>query len=177
MTIWFISDTHFDHANMVYKFKLEDGSPMRPFSSPEEMNETIIARWNEYVRPSDHIYHLGDVTMHRQIGQIKHSVLDRLNGHKRLLLGNHDLDTVQNYALWFEKIMAVRVLEDMIFTHIPVHPQSLGRFRANVHGHTHQHVYPAHRREHDNVLIPYLNVCVEQTNYRPVSLDELKARL
>ncbi len=170
MTLWYISDTHFDHANMIRTFKLADGSPARDFPSVEAMNETMIERWNEVVRPSDHIYHLGDVTMHRQIGQIKYRVLDRLNGHKRLLLGNHDLDKVENYLPWFEKIKACQVHDHILFTHIPVHPQSLGRFAANVHGHTHHQVLPA-------ATVPYINVCVEQTAYRPISLEEIKARL
>lgn len=167
MTIWFTSDTHFDHANMITKFVLADGSPARKFSCVEEMNETMIDRWNAVVRPSDHIYHLGDVTMHRQIGQIKYRILDRLQGHKRLLLGNHDADKVQNYLLWFKKIFASRVIDRILFTHIPVHVESLGRFQANVHGHTH----------HQRLAAPYVNVCVEQTGYSPLSLEEIKAKL
>src|SRR6267142_5019611 len=119
MTLWFISDTHFSHAKMVQEFKLADGSPARDFKSVEEMDETIIAHWNEIVKPQDHIYHLGDVTMFRKVAQIKYSVLDRLNGHKRLLLGNHDADKIENYLPWFEKIFACRVLDNILFTHIP----------------------------------------------------------
>ncbi len=167
MTIWFTSDTHFDHANMITKFVLADGSPSRTFSCVEEMNETMIDRWNAVVRPSDHIYHLGDVTMHRQVGQLKYRILDRLQGHKRLLLGNHDADKVQNYLPWFQKIFASRVIDHILFTHIPVHVESVGRFIANVHGHTHHNCLPA----------PYVNVCVERTNYAPVSLEQIKAGL
>ena len=175
MTIFFTSDTHFSHANMVTTFTLPDGSPARTFASVDEMDETMIARWNEAVRPQDHIYHLGDLTMHRQIGQIRYRVLDRLHGHKRLLLGNHDADKVQNYLQWFEKIFASRVLDRILFTHIPVHPESLGRFRANVHGHTHHRTLPAVQK--DERVVPYVNVCVEQTNYTPISLDEVQTRI
>lgn len=180
MVIWFVSDTHWGHRNMVEKFKLEDGSPARDFSSVKEMDETMIQRWNEVVKPEDHVYHLGDVTMHRQIRQIKYSVLDRLQGHKRLLLGNHDADTVENYLLWFKKIFSCRVLDNILFTHIPVHPDSLGRFQANVHGHTHHMCLPpAKKIDHKGYgdrerLVPYVNVCVEKTQYRPISLEEVK---
>jgi calcineurin-like phosphoesterase family protein len=183
VTLWFTSDTHFDHENMVTKFKLEDGSSARVFGSVEEMNECIIERWNEVVKPSDHIYHLGDLTMHRKIETIQHRILNRLNGHKRLLLGNHDADKVENYLRWFEKIFASRVFDNILLTHIPVHTESLGRFKANVHGHTHHHSYPSvikidHKEYGDKErVVPYINVCVEQTEYRPISLEEIKGRI
>ena len=56
-----ISDTHFGHTNSWEKFKLSDGSPLRPFSSTEEMDETMIERWNAKVKQQDTVYHLGDV--------------------------------------------------------------------------------------------------------------------
>lgn len=48
-----ISDTHFGHTNAWEKFKREDGSPLRPFTSTEEMNETMVERWNAKVGPND----------------------------------------------------------------------------------------------------------------------------
>jgi calcineurin-like phosphoesterase family protein len=176
MTIWFTSDTHFAHKNMVKVFKLPDGSPSRPFQTVAEMDETLIQRWNEVVKPADHIYHLGDVTMHRRIEEIRYRVLDRLVGHKRLILGNHDLDTVQNYLKWFKKIVAVRVHDNILFSHIPIHIESLGRFTANVHGHTHHRTLRTVTQP-DGRKIPYINVCVEQTDYRPISLEEVKERI
>lgn len=182
MEIWYTSDSHFDHANII-KYS------GRPFKDVEEMNECLIARWNEVVRPSDHIWHLGDLTMHRQIGQIKYRILDRLNGHKRLLLGNHDMDSVEHYLEWFEKIKASHVHDNILFTHIPVHPSSLGRFVANVHGHCHDQpdYKPVERqvfkfnggpvKEAVSRMVPYLNICVERTHYRPISLSEVKERI
>lgn len=179
MTIFYISDTHFSHANIIRYCD-------RPFRDTDEMDELLIQRWNEVVKPSDHVWHLGDLTMHRQIGQIKYRVLDRLNGHKRLILGNHDMDTIEHYAQWFEKIKGCHVHDNILFTHIPVHPESLGRFRANVHGHIHNHVYPAAEKykwvngvqdKTRPYTIPYVNVCVEHTNYRPISLEELRLRI
>ena len=174
MTIWFISDTHFDHENIL-KFKRDDGSPVRDFISVVEMNETIIARWNEHIRPSDHVYHLGDVTMARGKAW-KHidTIMSRLNGHRRIVLGNHDQLNSEWYFRQFEKVVSYRVLDDLLFSHIPVHTDSLGRFKVNVHGHTHTRpvlLSPHHPDPR------YINVCVEQTNYTPVSLEALKANL
>jgi len=174
VNIWYTSDTHFSHESII-KYS------GRPFADAAEMDEVMIDRWNEVVRPQDHIWHLGDLTMHRQIGAIQHRVLNRLNGHKRLILGNHDLDKTANYLKWFEKVKACHVHDRMLFTHIPIHPRSVGRFKAIVHGHIHLQCYdPVLRlvekegKEPVVEAVPYINVCVEQTVYRPISLEEIK---
>ena len=51
--IWFTSDTHFFHNNIIDYCK-------RPFVNAEEMNEYIIKQWNSVVKPQDEVYHLGD---------------------------------------------------------------------------------------------------------------------
>lgn len=154
MQIWVTSDTHFGHANIIEYCH-------RPFVDADEMDFRLVDNWNACVKPSDHVYHLGDVAMRKSSLE----VVKRLHGHKRLVMGNHDIFTVQDYlAAGFEKIMAMRVLNGLLFTHVPVHPDSMGRFRANVHGHTHQHSYGA----------PYLNVCVEVRGYQPVPLEDLE---
>lgn len=161
--IWVVSDTHFGHANIL-NFKRSDGSPLRPFESVEEMDEQLVSNWNAVVRPQDHVYHLGDVAMKRS----DIATVSRCNGHKRLVRGNHDVYKTKDYLPFFDEIYGIRVLDNMIFTHIPIHPACLGRFRANVHGHIHANPSPEGA---------YYNVSVEAINYTPVSLEELKARL
>ena len=195
MQIWFSSDSHFGHENLWCNFTTPcpdcqfigqgrwnagdeycpycQGTgkiPARPFTSTNEMDELMIEKWNAVVKPSDHAYHLGDVAMKKPYLQL----VRRLNGHKRLILGNHDIFKVEDYmAVGFEKICAVRVLDNILFTHIPVHPFSLGRFAANGHGHTHS-AQPYPRVEGKG---PYINLCVEQTGYAPVSLEWVKAKV
>lgn len=160
MTVWLTSDTHFGHKNIL-AFLSPDGTPMRPFASVEEMDEIMVQRWNEVVKPSDHVYHLGDVAMKRP--DLK--TVKRLNGHKRLIFGNHDIYDYKSYTeVGFKKLMAYRVLNGYMFSHIPLHPASVGRFRANVHGHVHTN---------GDMGEGYLNICVEKTAYRPVSLEEI----
>lgn len=185
MTIFFISDTHFGHEAMITKFKLDDGSPARSFSSVEEMDELMAQNWCKTVKPSDHIYHLGDVSMHRA----KISIIKYLPGQKRLILGNHDSSHVQDYlAVGFKKIMSYRRFENIIFSHVPIHPLGIesnpskpGRTLFNVHGHTHMnHVMHEVKSESgwwDERDPRYLNICVEQTSYTPISLEEIKSRL
>lgn len=161
--IWVLSDTHFGHDNIL-KFKRADGSPLRDFESREIMDEYLIERWNSVVRPQDHVYHLGDVAMRREHIRLT----ARCNGHKRLIRGNHDVYKTKDYLPFFEEIYGIRVLDNMIFTHIPIHPESLGRFKANVHGHIHANASPAGA---------YYNVSVEAIDYTPVALEDLKQRL
>lgn len=163
--IFFISDTHFGHAALL-NFKNEDGSPVRTFSSVEEMDETLIQRWNSVVRPQDHVYHLGDVAMKRPFLD----TLSRVNGHKRLVRGNHDIFRTKDYLKYFDEIYASRVLDNLLFTHIPVHPESMGRFTANVHGHVHGQPQGKYGPR-------YYNVSVEVMGYQPISLEDLKVRI
>ena len=130
--IFIISDTHFGHANIL-TFSNADGSPVRSFSCVEEMDQHMIDRWNSVVRPQDHVYHLGDVAMKRPYLD----TIGKCNGHKRLVRGNHDIFRTKDYLKYFDEVYATRVLDGMIFTHIPIHPESMGRFGVNVHGHVH----------------------------------------
>lgn len=82
MAIWYISDTHFNHTNII---KYCD----RPFSDVNEMNEKIVYNWNSLVQPDDVVYHLGDFGLFRGSKQPE-SFMCRLNGRIYLIRGNHD---------------------------------------------------------------------------------------
>ena len=180
-----ISDTHFGHTNSWEKFKLEDGSPLRPFTSTEEMDETMIERWNAKVQPQDTVYHLGDVVINKKYLHL----VERLNGRKILIRGNHDIfGDEQYYLAGFEQIHGVRVFVDkFILSHIPLHPDCVTeRFKVNVHGHLHANEVKmpwgvnADRNEIIYADFPdprYLCVSVEHTNYEPLHFDEVQARI
>lgn len=155
-TIWVTSDTHFGHQNII-------GYCKRPFASAEEMDEELVRRWNAVVRPQDHVYHLGDVAMRKE----RLAIVRRLNGHKRLVFGNHDIFDHRAYVeVGFEKVMGMRVLSGALLTHVPVHHTSMSRFVCNIHGHIHER--PAYGPQ-------YLNVSVERTDYTPVLLEQILA--
>lgn len=97
---FFTSDTHFGHGNII-KFC------NRPFSSVEEMDETIISRWNATIGKHDLVYHLGDFSFHGGVDKTK-DIISRLNGHKFLILGNHDKRIEGNKML---RSMFVRVVD------------------------------------------------------------------
>jgi calcineurin-like phosphoesterase family protein len=180
-----ISDTHFGHTNIWAKFKRPDGKPTRPFTSNEEMDETMIERWNAKVKPGDTVYHLGDVV----INQKSLHLVSRLNGRKILVRGNHDIFKDKQYAdVGFEQIHGVRVFVDkFILSHIPLHPDCVTeRFKVNVHGHLHANEIMRTRTNMVHgymtglVTEPdpsYLCVSVEHTNYEPLHFDEVQARI
>lgn len=177
-----VSDTHFGHEKTCTVFRREDGSPLRPFASAEEMDEEMVKRWNERVRPKDKVYHLGDVVINRKFL----SVLGRLNGDKVLIRGNHDIFKLEDYTTYFRDIRGYDVKNGMILSHIPVHVESLARFGTNIHGHLHANRVMRARGVdaktgdtlYSNEIDPrYHCVCVEHTNYAPISLEEVYDRI
>lgn len=165
---FFISDTHFGHSNIL-TFLRADGTKLREFESIEEHDEHIVKCWNEVVRPQDKVYHLGDVVINRKALPI----FSRLNGHKRLVRGNHDIFRTKEYLEYFEEIYGCRVIDRIIFTHIPIHEDCLARFRCNVHGHLHSNKVLTTNWGEPKIDSRYMNVSCEQVNYTPISLDEI----
>ena len=171
--IWLASDHHIDHENIIRFCG-------RPFHDVVEMNQKMLALHNETVKPQDHVYFLGDVTLRRG-GKVDRewfiNEVKRYHGHKRLILGNHDhLPTKTYLEAGFEKIYGTwRGLGSFIMSHIPLHPTSLGSASANVHGHIHQNHSPTPvlyiDKEGRLKSKPYINVCLEATGYRPIHLD------
>ena len=162
MKTFLISDTHFGHANIL-TFKNQDGTNLRPFSSLEEMNETLINNWNSVVSNEDKVYHLGDVLFTKKWLDL---ILPRLNGTKVLIKGNHDNLKLSQYQQYFKDIRAYHVLDKFLLSHIPVHPESVSRWTANIHGHLHNNVLSDDR---------YLNVSVERINYIPVNFEYIRS--
>jgi calcineurin-like phosphoesterase family protein len=175
-----ISDHHLGHTNSWEKFKREDGSPLRPFTSTEEMNETMIERHNAKVKEQDTVYFLGDVVINKKYLEL----VKRMNGRKILVRGNHDIFKDEDYReVGFQQIHGVRVFVDkFILSHIPLHPDCVSeRFRVNVHGHLHANeVMSWQVIDEDIVYKPdprYLCVCVEQTDFTPLHFDEVEERI
>ena len=80
---YYVSDLHFGHKTVIYYGN-------RPYQTTEEMDEDLIARWNKKVGKFDTVYIVGDFTLKKEPSYIN-GILDRLNGEKVLITGNHDL--------------------------------------------------------------------------------------
>lgn len=176
MTIFAISDLHFDHTSCIYKFKEPDGSFMRgqfalggpnPTEADREaatrwMNEHIIERINATVRPHDHLYIVGDVGMRRSsLSWVKRIACC----HMTLIGGNHDIFKTKEYlAAGFKEVRGMRVMNNIAFTHVPIHPSCMSRWLGNAHGHIHRRPSPEGA---------YFNLSCEVLAYTPVALEEI----
>ena len=181
--VFLVSDTHFGHAG-VCRFTRADGcTPLRPWDDAAEMDEAMVEAWNERVRPNDKVYHLGDVVINRK----SLSIMSRLNGDKVLIRGNHDIFKDTDYREHFRELRAYHVMNGMILSHIPVHPESLGRFGVNIHGHLHANRVKKIRGVNartgellysDENDVRYHNVSVEQLpDFAPILFEDVIKRI
>ena len=162
---WLYADPHFYHDN-ICKFTNYNGSKVRPWDDGNEMTEDLIRMYNEVVEDRDRVYILGDVAFSAR--KLRDSV-GRLKGRKVLVKGNHDPDKHKEvYNELFDDIRACVPKQGFILTHIPIHPACLSRWRVNIHGHLH-----ANSIENDD---RYDCVSVEQTDFRPILLDDVLNR-
>jgi calcineurin-like phosphoesterase family protein len=162
--VWWTSDTHWGHANIIRYCN-------RPFGSVSEMDETMIANWNAVVRPEDEIWHLGDFAHGADAKHVR-SVFHRLNGIKRLVIGNHDGG--ETLALpWADppahmahiSIAGVRVY--MCHYGLRVWPGMRGK-AISLYGHSHGRL-PGNARS--------LDVGADCWGFAPVGIDDIRRRL
>ena len=79
--LFFTSDTDWGHQKIIEYCN-------RPFDSVGEMDEQLIRRWNDTVKPNDTVWHLGDFFF-CDLNRVK-EILKQLNGNIHCCLGNHD---------------------------------------------------------------------------------------
>jgi calcineurin-like phosphoesterase family protein len=148
-----ISDLHLSHTNM---------ATYRGFKSSEEHDETIISNWNSVVNNGDTVYVLGDITMEKATC---YHLLSRLNGNIHVILGNHDMrGHVEQLLKHVKSVASCFKYKNILFSHIPIHPFELDRYRFNIHGHVHAKTLGDKR---------YINVSCEAVDFKPVELNGL----
>jgi calcineurin-like phosphoesterase family protein len=173
--IWLISDSHFRHSNILKFTDSATGELIRgaKFADVDHMDEHMIERWNSVVKQGDIVYHLGDVVIGDKEWFKKN--WPRLNGSKRLIIGNHDDVKFLSSGGFFAKVMMWRMFPEfnILMSHVPLHEMSSSRGRpdvatkmVNVHGHIHQNPSPAGL---------YMNMSVEAINYTPQHIEDVAA--
>lgn len=170
-TTFFIGDTHLGHKNIIIFEPL-----YRPFATIEEHDEKLIDNWNSVVGKNDIVYHLGDAVF----GKGNIHKLGRLNGTKKLIMGNHDCYATVEYLKYFTKLHGILYYEGrVILSHVPVHEKQVSgqRFKHNIHGHLHSKAVLKHTGNIELIDPRYINVSCEQINLTPISYDELKLRM
>ncbi len=162
MTIFFISDLHLGHKNIL---SFTEG--YREGATTEEMNFWLVDQWNSVVGKGDIVYVLGDVAF----GHENLKYLNKMKGQKFLIRGNHDGGDLEVFKPYFQNVYGLIKYKGLWLSHAPIHPNSL-RGTVNVHGHLHQGIvkHPDHGEDPR-----YLNVSVEQLRGVPVSLDIIRA--
>lgn len=162
---FFISDMHFGHKRIL---TYED----RPFNDLNEMTEVLIKNWNKKIKKEYTVFVLGDVSFY---GKDKTTeIINRLNGRKYLILGNHDTGHSLKYwkEVGFEHVSKYPILFDnwFILSHEPRYEIADKGLYYNIHGHLHSHG-SAYQPE------IFYNVCIERNNYSPVDFEDIKIKL
>lgn len=191
--IWFSSDLHLGHHNII---EFCD----RPYKSVERMEEAFVNNFNSKVNPRDTTYFIGDIVMGNK--QLTLKSLNKFNGKKILIVGNHDnvFDTTSTkaqknwniYTKYFDEIYDTLELdgkelgiwtEKIILNHFPnkstyikdssEHERRFLNHRLEddgkslyLHGHVHSKAKVSGERS--------INIGVDAWNYNPVSLDDLR---
>ena len=182
--VFLYSDPHFSHSGVCRFLRADGVTKLRPFENVTEMDEYLIERFNATVSSRDKVYFLGDIVINKKALD---AVMPRLNGDKVLIRGNHDIYKLKDYSKYFRDVRGYHILDGMILSHIPIHPDSLGRFGTNIHGHLHEKRvrkakginYPTGEIIYSETEIDtrYHCVCVEQTEYAPISFDDVIKRI
>lgn len=157
---WVIADTHFGHTNVI---KYEN----RPFKDAQDMDEKLIANWNNTVAKEDIVYMLGDFTLSRNKEYIK-SLLQRLNGKIVLVMGNHDsLKPAQYTELGFHAAIRKPILVEpnVVLMHEPPLKKDICDKMFYIYGHVHSK--PSEIEFNFNCQC----VSVERIQYTPIELE------
>lgn len=163
MTIWFTADHHFGHRNIIRFCN-------RSWANINDHDAALMENWNACVQPKDTVYHLGDFALCAQ-GYTK-GILQRLNGRKVLIRGNHDKPIKGHLESYFEAIYDYKKIlhekQHIVLFHYPIASWHMKHYGAwHLHGHSHGN-YPS--------LNPKLmvDVGVDVWDYKPVSFEQLR---
>ena len=153
------ADPHFYHKNIIEYTQ-------RPFTSIQEMNETIINNHNTMINKRDKVFILGDFCLAGKDKTI--ALAQRLKGYKILILGNHDKGRSLQfwYEVGFQEVIKYPIIvqKQYVFSHEPM-PMSQSTPYINVHGHIHNNVLDSTKHR---------NVSLDVTDFNPVELGCLK---
>ena len=152
----FIADTHFSHTNIIRFCN-------RPFNTVEEMNETMIRKWNNVVGEQDLVYHLGDFGF----GNLE-LILRRLNGKKILITGSHDKNIIK-YKNYFELITPMLEIK---FSKIPI---TLCHYCMRTWPKSHYNSWHLFGHSHGTLkaIGKSYDVGVDNNNFTPITLDQI----
>lgn len=177
--IWFISDTHFGHENIIKYAR-------RPFETVEQMDNEIVNNWNSRVSNNDIVYHLGDFTL-GSLNQFN-KYFSQLNGiikilkyewhhDKRWLMDMYDSHNHSNEHILINPLVVLEInglkAENSKFNKkITLCHYPMEEWESQHYGslHLHGHVHTVGNLTH---TLNKLDVGVDNTNFKPISLGEV----
>lgn len=168
--IWFTSDHHFGHHNIIANAK-------RPFISVEEMDEIMIQRWNEKVGQKDSVYYLGDLALNKP--ERLREILKRLNGSIYLIKGNHEASALacKNRFEWIKDYYELKVADEttisgkqkIVLFHYAIR-QWNGKHDGSFHLYGH-----SHGTLKDDLNSLSFDIGVDNHDFYPLEYNEVKA--
>ena len=176
--IWFTSDTHFGHKNIINFCE-------RPFKNTDEMDEFIINNWNSKINKDDIVFHLGDFAF--ASNKRWQELICRLNGKIYLILGNHDVSRWPgDYTMsLFERVENQIMLKidnkyKVYLNHFPFLCYD-GTYRnpedctIQLHGHVHERLGDTGKdAQRLQYRFPYqYDVGVDNNNFSPISWENI----
>ena len=156
---WIWSDLHLGHEPSRIAFQ-------RPFKSAAAADYAMMEAWKERVGERGTIICLGDISVDGDALDHHQKWWADSPGRKWLVLGNHDIDPVNRRFTVDRKDVVLYADGEppLLLTHVPLRDVPAGT--VNVHGHLHRHESPTEDQ--------HLSVCVEQLNYKPVRLSDIR---
>ncbi len=159
--IYFFSDAHFDHKNIIKYCN-------RPFNSTREMNQALVRNWQDSVGNNDTVFFLGDMSYGRDRNPIDYW-LSKLTGKISYIRGNHDTDII-NRANVINSHYAIKYRDyQFLLMHDPHRPNGYDGWI--IHGDKHNNNlkdYPLINQKNKTV-----NVCAELVEHTPLNLDKI----
>jgi calcineurin-like phosphoesterase family protein len=191
--VFFTSDWHIGHANVL-------AYDSRPFKDVDHMAEVLVGNFNASVPPHGLTYFLGDMGLCS--GEKLKKVIERLNGTKVLVLGNHDKGSEAMYKIGFDVVLNGAVLwianQRVTLTHCPlkgVWREPVDGMKGAIEGenwhgekkqhrftiedlgqfHIHGHIHSPNKGKSSRILGRQFDVGVAANNYRPVSISQIES--
>lgn len=185
--VFVISDEHFDHKNIIGITRSDLFGTGE--DAVDKMNEYIITKHNSVVGPDDIVIMLGDFSFKTGIERLT-ELTSKLNGHKYLIMGNHDKDERPDLYLraGFEDVYLTPIkFNGDFYSHYPLNASRESNDKPNTvlynllfkefsdstsginfHGHQHELVCNGEMEK---------NVACEVIDYEPLLVGRTKSYL
>jgi calcineurin-like phosphoesterase family protein len=174
--IFITSDEHYEHSRII---ELAN----RPFTSVEEMQETIIERHNKVVpdNPNYLTIHVGDMFWHTMSEVGACIILARLNGRHAFIYGNHDerIEKYKNLRAMFDFVIGSNKASGGYVLNFNKRKLTLNHYAQRVWDGSHKGHWHCYGHSHNALpgLGKSFDIGVDGHDFTPWSLEEIEAKM